>query len=62
MDSYVVRIYRRTGRKPCILVGTVERAGTDKRIAFSNGEELWEILRRARYRKDSRHHNAAVER
>jgi len=45
MDSYVVRIYRRDGKKPRILIGTVEAAGTDKRMGFSNIEELWEILR-----------------
>ena len=45
MDSYVVRIYRRDGRKSRILIGTVEAAGTDKRVGFSNIEELWEILR-----------------
>jgi hypothetical protein len=45
MDSYVVRIYRRNGKKSRILIGTVEAAGTDKRMSFSNIEELWEILR-----------------
>lgn len=45
MDSYVVRIYRRDGKKSRILIGTVEAAGTDMRIGFSNIEELWEILR-----------------
>ena len=45
MDSYVVRIYRRDGKKPRILIGTVEAAGTDMRVGFSNIEELWEILR-----------------
>jgi hypothetical protein len=46
MDSYVVRIYRCAGRKARILIGTVETAGTDKKMSFSNIEELWEILRR----------------
>ena len=46
MDSYVVRIYRRAGAKSRILVGTVEAAGTEKKLGFSNIEELWEILRR----------------
>jgi hypothetical protein len=46
MDSYVVRIYRRAGSKLRILVGTVEVAGTDRKMAFSNIEELWEILHR----------------
>jgi hypothetical protein len=46
MDSYVVRIYRRAGRKPRILIGTAESAGTGKKMAFTNIEELWEILMR----------------
>ena len=46
MDSYVVRIYRRDGKKSRILIGTVEAAGTEKKLGFSNIEELWEILRR----------------
>jgi hypothetical protein len=50
MDSYVVRIYRRAGSKLRILVGTVEVAGTDRKTAFSNIEELWEILRRRKSR------------
>jgi hypothetical protein len=50
MDSYVVRIYRRAGRQSGILIGTVEAAGTGKKMAFSNIEELWEILRRRKGR------------
>lgn len=50
MDSYIVRIYRRAGRKARILVGTVEPAGTRKKVAFTNIEELWEILNRRRGR------------
>jgi len=50
MDSYVVRIYRRAGRKSRILIGTVEAAGTRRKMAFSNIEELWEILRRRKAR------------
>jgi hypothetical protein len=46
MDSYVVRIYRRAGKKSRILIGTAEVAGTGKRLGFSNIEELWEILQR----------------
>ena len=45
MESYVVRIYRRAGRQSRILIGTVEEAGTGRKMAFSNIEELWEILR-----------------
>ena len=50
MDSYIVRIYRRAGRKSRILIGTVEAAGTGRKMAFSNIEELWEILRRRKVR------------
>ena len=46
MDSYVVRIYRRGGKRSRILVGTVEVAGGEGKMAFSDIEELWEILRR----------------
>jgi len=50
MDSYVVRIYRRAGRRSRILIGTVETPGTGRKTAFSNIEELWEILRRRKGR------------
>ena len=50
MDSYVVRIYRRDVKESRILIGTVERPGTDERMGFSNIEELWEILRRRKGR------------
>jgi len=50
MDSYVVRIYRRDGKKSRILIGTVEAAGTGRKMAFSNTEELWEILRHGKGR------------
>ena len=46
MDSYGVRIYRRDGKKFRILIGTVEAAGGGRKMAFSNIEELWEILQR----------------
>lgn len=52
MDSYVVRIYRRAGRKSRILIGTIEVAGTEKKMAFSNIEELGEILRRRKCREE----------
>ena len=50
MDSYVVRIYRRKGKKSRILIGTVEAAGSGRKMAFSNIEELWEILQRRKGR------------
>jgi len=48
MDSYVVRIYRRAGKKSRILIGTIELAGTERKLGFSTIDELWEILRRRR--------------
>ena len=50
MDSYVVRIYRRDGKKSRILIGTVEAAGSEKKLGFSNIEELWEILQQRKGR------------
>jgi len=51
MDAYIVRIYRRAGRKPRILIGTIEQAGNRRKTAFTNIEELWEILRRRKERE-----------
>ena len=51
MDSYVVRIYRRGGKKSRILIGTAEVAGTERKLAFSNVEELWDILWRRKGRE-----------
>lgn len=50
MNSYVVRIYRRGGRKSRILIGTAEVAGAEGKLAFSNIEELWDILGRRKGR------------
>ena len=50
MDSYVVRIYRRGGKKSRILIGTLEVAGAGRKESFSNIEELWEILGRRKER------------
>jgi hypothetical protein len=44
VESYIVRIYRRSRKRPRVLVGTVETAGEEGKRAFSNAEELWEIL------------------
>jgi hypothetical protein len=50
MDSYVVRIYRHGGKKARVLVGTAEATGSGRKMAFSNVDELWEILRRRKSR------------
>lgn len=46
MDTYIVRIYRFQKDNPRSLVGTVESVEANKRekSAFSNVDELWEIL------------------
>jgi hypothetical protein len=42
--SYIVRIYRRSGRSDSLLVGTVQEAGAAKKYAFTSFEELKEII------------------
>jgi len=44
MNSYVVRIYRRTNNNPRLLVGVVEEPGVREKKAFHNLYELWDIL------------------
>jgi len=41
---YIVRIYRFNKNKPGRLVGVVEEAGTRLKKAFTNYDELWDIL------------------
>lgn len=43
MDSYIVRIYRRTN-EPTELAGQVEKAGTEKKMNFLNSSELVKVL------------------
>ena len=43
MDSYIVRIYRRT-EEPPELAGQVEKAGTNLKENFHNSGELVEVL------------------
>ena len=43
-NSYMVRIYRRDGNNPRLLVGVVEEVGIEGKKAFSNLYELWNIL------------------
>jgi hypothetical protein len=44
VDSYIVRIYRQEKRNHRVLVGTVEKVGKRGREAFTNMDELWEIV------------------
>jgi len=43
MDSYIVRIYRRSGDPP-ELAGQVEKVGTDMKEIFHNSSELVKIF------------------
>ena len=47
-NSYLVRIYRRDGNNPRLLVGVVEEVGTEGKKAFSNLYDLWDILNSTR--------------
>jgi hypothetical protein len=42
--DYIVRIYRFDKKNPCHLVGVVEEIGVKGKKAFSNYDELWDIL------------------
>jgi hypothetical protein len=43
-EVYVVRIYRRDGRNPRMVVGTVEQVGEQMKTGFTDIEELRVIL------------------
>lgn len=42
--DYIVRIYRFDKKNPRYLVGVVEEIGIRGKKAFTNYDELWEIL------------------
>jgi hypothetical protein len=42
--NYVVRIYRFKKNNPCTLIGVVEEVGVREKRAFTNYDELWDIL------------------
>jgi hypothetical protein len=44
METYIVRIYRREEDSPRILVGVVEEVGVEGNKAFTNSDELLDIL------------------
>ncbi|MGD8618973.1 MAG: hypothetical protein PVH54_07250 [Gammaproteobacteria bacterium] len=46
MDSYIVRIYRRSQGDSDELAGLVETVGTSERLAFRNFSELASVLHR----------------
>jgi uncharacterized protein (DUF2235 family) len=44
MESYIVRIYRSENDKARSIVGMVEEVGIEEKKAFTNVDELWNIL------------------
>ena len=44
MKDYLIKIHRRKKNDPRRLVGVVEEVGVEGNKAFSNLDELWEIL------------------
>jgi hypothetical protein len=54
MKTYIVRIYRFEDKKPFNLVGVVEEVGVEGRKAFSNYDELWNILEVSPFSPSSR--------
>jgi hypothetical protein len=44
MDTYILRIYRRSAAVPEVMHGTLERAGARERAAFASRDELWALL------------------
>jgi hypothetical protein len=47
-NSYIVRVYRLEKDNPRLLVGTVEKVGAQGKTAFTNLDELWEIMNAGR--------------
>jgi len=45
VNSYIVRIYRGNKYKPHRVFGIVEEVGAEDKKAFTNCEELWEIMK-----------------
>ena len=44
LANYIIRIYRLDKKNPCHLVGVVEEVGVKGKKAFTNYDELWDIL------------------
>jgi len=44
MNNYILRIYRLDRKKPHSLVGLVEEVGVKEKKAFTNLQDLWDIL------------------
>jgi hypothetical protein len=44
LRNYILRIYRYENKRPDKLVGIVEEVGAEGKKAFTNMDELWEIV------------------
>lgn len=44
LRNYILRIYRYENKRPDKLVGIVEEVGAEDKRAFTNMDELWQIL------------------
>ena len=44
LANYIVRIYRLDKKNPRHLVGLVEKVGVKGKRAFTNYDELWDII------------------
>ena len=44
MKTYIIRIYRHDMADSRFIVGTVEKVGVHGKMAFSNRDELWDIM------------------
>ncbi len=47
LENYIIRIYRHEKNDPLKIVGTVEEVGMEGKKAFTNYDELWDILNMA---------------
>jgi hypothetical protein len=60
LATYIVRIYRLKKGKPRGLLGVVEQVGVKGRKAFTDCDELWEILSASKsmrtHKKERKHH------
>ncbi len=54
MATYIVRLYRFKKNRPRSLMGVVEEVGIKGRKAFSNYDELWDILNASKSVKSDR--------
>ena len=54
LKNYIIRIYRCEKNNPRNLVGMVEEVGVEERRAFTNLDELWNILSFKKFREEDK--------